>query len=141
MSIAEGLLFKFQPLNYKQISESSQKQFEIQRKLYALDNIKDELEKNRQTNTLIKELNTLAMLIMLDSIEYIKYDSNTVFDKNFIGEFLNNCSKSVYQKIREKNGELRKETELKPLKAVCLNEECKHEYEHPFNINISDFFD
>jgi hypothetical protein len=79
------------------------------------------------------------MELIVNSIEYIKTPESTVFDKNHIREFLENCDKNTHNTIKETHIELRKSTELKPLDVKCMH--CNHEYPQQFNINISDFFD
>lgn len=135
----DDLQIKFQPLNYKQVNQAGESQFEIQRLLSSIDGITELEERNKATSNIVQTINNMALELMIDTIEYIKTPDATVFDKEFIREFLNNCDKNTYNIIKEKNIELRKSTELKPLEVKCLH--CQHEYNQPFNINISDFFE
>jgi hypothetical protein len=79
------------------------------------------------------------MSILSETIEYIKTPTATVLDKQFINEFLVNCDRNTYNKIKDSNIELRKSTEIKPLDIKCTH--CEYEYQQQFNINVSDFFD
>lgn len=135
----EDLQIKFKPLTYRQVNKAGEKQFEIQRILNQLDSIVDPNERNSQTATVLKDINEMALELMLETIEYIKTPDATVFDKDFIREFLSNCNKNLYNQIKDKNIELRKSTELKPLDVKCLH--CQHEFSQDLNINITDFFD
>jgi RNase P subunit RPR2 len=135
----EDLQIKFKPLTYRQVNKAGEKQFEIQRILNQLDSIIDPDARNSQTATVLKDINEMALELMLETIEYIKTPDATVFDKDFIREFLSNCNKNLYNQIKDKNIELRKSTELKPLDVKCLH--CGHEYSQDLNINITDFFD
>jgi hypothetical protein len=135
----EDLQIKFKPLTYRQVNKAGEKQFEIQRILNQLDSILDPNERNAQTATVLKDINDMALELMLETIEYIKTPDATVFDKDFIREFLSNCNKNLYNQIKDKNIELRKSTELKPLDVKCLH--CQHEFSQDLNINITDFFD
>jgi hypothetical protein len=135
----DDLQIKFKPLNYKQVNQAGESQFEIQRLLNSIDGITELEERNKATSTIVQTINNMALELMIDTIEYIKTPDATVFEKEFIREFLNNCDKNTYNKIKDKNIELRKSTELKPLEVKCLH--CQHEYTQPFNINISDFFE
>lgn len=133
------LQFKFKPLTYKQVNMASEQQFEVQRLLGTVDSIEDPEQRNKTTAEILKKINEMSMELMIETIEYIKTPDATVFDKGFIREFLDNCDKNIYNKIREKNIELRKSTEIKPLHVKCIH--CEHEYDQPFNINISNFFE
>jgi hypothetical protein len=133
------LKIKFKPSTYKEVNSASTNQFEIQRVLYSLDNITDAVEKNEKTAEILKTINSLTMGLIINSIEYIKTPDSTVFDKNHIREFLENCDKNTHNSIKESYIELRKSTELKPLDVKCMH--CSHDYQQQFNINISDFFD
>lgn len=139
LDIDEFIKVKFQPLNYKQINGAGESQFEIQRMLNQVDAIEDAEERNKKTSAILTTINEMALDLMIDTIEYIKTPDATVLDKDFIREFLTNCDKNTYNKIRDTNVELRKSTELKPLEIKCLH--CGHEYTQPFNINISNFFE
>jgi hypothetical protein len=139
LQIDESLQVKFQPLNYKQINQASESQFQIQRMLNGVDAIEDLEQRNTKTSEILSTINDMALDLMIDTIEYIKTPDATVLDKDFIREFLTNCDKNTYNKIRDTNVELRKSTELKPLEIKCLH--CQHEFSQPFNINISNFFE
>lgn len=135
----DELFIKFKPLSYKDVNKIGERQFEVQKRFMQIEAIVDEAEKNVKTGEVVKILNQLTAEIIVDAIEYIKTPSDTVFDKDFIREFLNNCDKNTYNVLRDKNVELRKENEVKPLDVTCLH--CSHEHKQPFNINITDFFD
>jgi hypothetical protein len=134
-----GLKIKFKALNYKKINETSTNQFNVQFELNQIQKMEEGPEKDKQSSMLVKKMNALAMDLVLDSIEYIKTDDATVIDKNYIQEFLANCDIKTYDFLKEKTISLRQESESKPLKFKCIS--CGHEYEQPFNINVSDFFD
>ena len=111
----------------------------IQRALSTLDGIENTEERNSKTTEIMNSINELTINLMISTIEYIKVPDATVFEKDFIREFLTSCDKNTHNKIKEQNIELRKSTEVKPLQMKCIN--CNHEYSQPFNINVSNFFD
>lgn len=135
----DDLAIKFKPLTYKQMNAAGEDQFEIQRQLLAINQMEDGDEKNQKSTDLLKHINSISMNIIVETIEYIKAPSVMVLEKEFIREFLLNCNKNTYNAIKDANIELRKSTELKPFDITCMN--CNHEYQQPFNINVSDFFD
>jgi hypothetical protein len=130
---------KFISLDYKHVNQTGAAQFEMQRGMSMIQNMEDGPERSSASTDLIKRMNEIAMSIVVDSIEFVKTPEATVFDKTHINEFLNNIDIKMYDAIREKSIELKRSTETKPLKFKCLS--CEHEYEQPFNLNVSDFFE
>jgi len=133
------LKIKFKPLSYKEVNESSGQQFEIQRSLNQLDSIPELEARNLKTAEILKVINELAINILIEAIEYIKTPDSTVFEKEFIKDFLVNCDKATHNKIKEAHIALRKTAEIKPLEIKCVH--CSNEYKQDFNINITDFFE
>ena len=138
VKVMDDLLIKFKPLTYKQISKASERQFDIAKLLREVEQISDIEEKNKKSTELMAILNELSFQIMIETIEYMKTPEVTVFEKEFITEFLTNCDKNTHTFLKDKNTELRKTTELKPLEITCSH--CGHKHEQEFNINVSDFF-
>ena len=56
-------------------------------------------------------------------------------------DFLQHCDREIYKTIKDKAVLLRTESELQPLKIICDNDECKYEYEQPFTLDMSTFFE
>ena len=134
----DQLSLKFCPLNYKQINETSVIQFEIQRALRIIQDMPDGDERNAKSTEVLRKMNQVTMDIIVETIEYISSPNGIVLDKNFIKEFLENVDVKTFEKIKDISLELKKSTDTKPLKFKCIN--CSHEYEQPFNVNVSDFF-
>jgi hypothetical protein len=134
----DQLSLKFCPLNYKQINETSVIQFEIQRALRIIQDMPDGDERNTKSTEVLRKMNQVTMDIIVETIEYISSPNGIVLDKNFIKEFLENVDVKTFEKIKDISLELKKSTDTKPLKFKCIN--CSHEYEQPFNVNVSDFF-
>ena len=133
------LSIKFKPLIYKEVNKVGESQFEVQKRFMQIESIPESIEKTNKTNEIIHLLNKLTLDILVDAIEYIKTPTDTVFDKEFIAEFLSNCDKNTYNILRDKNVDLRKDNEIKPLDVKCLH--CGHEHQQAFNINITNFFE
>lgn len=136
--VIDELSFKFQPLNYKQINDTSLVQFDIQRLLRAIQDMPDDTEKSNKSSQILAQMNEIANDLLVESIEYIGAPEGIVLEKEYIKEFLLNIDVTTFDKIRDTSIELKKSTETKPLKFKCIN--CNHEYEQPFNVNVSDFF-
>lgn len=133
------LKVKFKPLPYKILNSRNVEQFEIERQINGLLTLENEEERNKQTNTLLKKLADLNISTMAQSIESITTPEETVYDFNFIDEFLRSCDKKTHDDIRKHIVSAREKTEIKPIKIKCIH--CSNDYEQKIQLNISDFFD
>lgn len=136
--VLDDVQVKFKPLDYKKINEASTNQFEVQKALAMIQDMESGDVREDQTSQLIGRMQQLAMQLVIDTIEYIKVPEATVMEKEYIREYLSNCDKRTYETIRDHTIELKKSTDTKPLQFKCIH--CTHEYDQPFNINVSDFF-
>jgi hypothetical protein len=134
----DELKFKFKPLTYKQVNDLNLKQFQISQLARSLDDVQDEGQRSTVSQSLVTELNNLATNLISESIEYIATPSSMVSDKNFIIDFLHNCDKKTFEKLKENTVKLREGSQLKPMKIKCVN--CGHDYEQSLTINVTDFF-
>ncbi len=132
------LTLKFRPLTYKEMNQAGLGQFEVQRMFASLDTITDEVARAERGKLALKTITELTMQLLSQTIEHITTPTVKVDDKEFIIDFLKNCDKDVYMKIRDYNAELKAQTEIKPLKIKCIH--CSHDYEQQFTLNTTDFF-
>lgn len=133
-----GLKIKFKPLTYKELNHFGAEQFNIQRMFANIDSIEDNDEKAQKSKEALKAVTDTTMKLICTSIEYVDTGSEKVTDKEFILEFLTNCEKGIYVELRDYTSKLREETQIKPFHTACPN--CKHEYDQPFTLNLTDFF-
>lgn len=132
------LKIKFKPLNYKEINETNIAQTELQKIVISNMSKENEEEKLLESSKIITKLNELTFEIVTKCIESIEAPSGLVTEKEYIIDFLKNCSRNNFETIKEKSIELRQSSETKPLQMKCPS--CSHEYEQPFTLNVSDFF-
>lgn len=130
-----GLDIKFKPLNYRQIINANSAQANVQKKIERLESIESEEERINLSAEIVRELNQISIILVGESIEYIKTPDSIVFEREFIQEFLENCDKESFDKIKDKNISLREQTEIKPLPLKCVH--CSHEYDFVLDINAN----
>lgn len=138
----QDLVFKFRPLTYREIQEVSNNQFQFQRELAILNDENNPApieQKTAQIQSVMKNITEITMRTLAATIEYIKTPTAFVDDINFILDFLRNCDRAIYIKVRDTVTELRASTEIKPLDVKCIH--CSHEYKQQFTLNMSDFFE
>lgn len=133
LSVRE-LDIKFKPLTYKQVIAASQLQTQVQQKITSINDQPTEEDKIRVSGLVVKELNQISMALVADAIEYIKTPESVVFEKEFIKEFLENCDKETFDKIKNTNVELRTQSELKPIEFTCTN--CNTKYNFGLDISV-----
>lgn len=132
------LKIKLKPLTFKQMNAAAISQLSVQRKFAEINAETDAEKANDSRKELLKELTTLTMELLTESIEYIQTPTVRVDNKEFIFDFLKNCDKNTYTTVRDYNIELKSKSEVKPMEIICPN--CKHQYKQPFTLNASDFF-
>ena len=133
------LQVKFRPLTYKEINDVSIKQFEIQRDFAAINKIEDPKERDERSYKSLEKITFLTLELLAGTVEYIKTPAATVTDKKFILDFMKNCDRNLFIKLRDYNASLKESGEIKPLNIKCQN--CGHEYNQPFTLNPADFFE
>jgi hypothetical protein len=130
----------FKPLTYKDVNENSIIQFEEQKLTSILQesNIPEE-EKLKMLSEAFTKITELTISSLVQSISYIQTPDAIVQDAEQINEFLHNCERSIFENIRQHVVDLREVTDLKPLKIKC--NKCEHEYEQPFTLDMTSFFE
>lgn len=133
------LIIKFKPITYNDSNGLNLAQFEAQREISNLEDMKDDIARNTKSGEIMKKLSTLNMNLIALTIESISVPGETVTDTKFIAEFLSSCDRSTFEKIRTTMINLRSDSNIKPQQIQCVN--CSHEYTQTLTLNVTDFFD
>jgi hypothetical protein len=138
---AGDLELYFRPLDYEQVNRNAMVQFEDQKLLEILPNADiPEEEKVQKLTAAFLKLTEMTMSALSQSIAMIRAETEIVTDAEHIEEFVKNCYRDVFERIRNHIVALRDQSELKPLKIRCQNPECQKEYETPFTLDVANFF-
>lgn len=132
------LVFKFRPLNFKEMTDASLSQFDLQRMFAAIAALENMEEKTAKNSEAIKTITAVTMKVLAKTIEYVKTPAAFVNQQEYILDFIQNCDKNVFEQIKNHNAELKVKSEVQPLKVKCIH--CAHEYTQAFSVNASDFF-
>lgn len=129
----------FRPLSYKEINETSQQQFAEQKILDVMpeSNLSDK-EKLQEINKLLIKITDGSVITLSKSIESIRTDEVIVNDEQQIKEFLDNCSSTVFNAIKDAAIEKRSAGMLKPLNLTCNH--CTKTYQQTLTLDTSNFF-
>jgi hypothetical protein len=133
------LNIKFRPMTYKEMNETNIKQLEVQKIFNYVASLENETEQLKKTREAVIAITELTMEVVTKTIQHIRTPNGVVEEKEFILDYLRNCDKRLYAKIRDHNSNLREKTAIKPFDVTCLN--CGNEYKQPFTVNYSDFFE
>lgn len=137
LNIAD-MQIKFRPLPYKYVNEVNMAQFDVQKIIGEMEKLETAEQRSTRGAELMRNINSITVRLLTHTIEFIKTPTATVFESEFIKEFLENCDSKTFDMIKDKNVELRSTTENKPLDVKCIH--CGHEYKQPFVLNVTDFF-
>lgn len=130
----------FRPMSYQQVNSNAMLQFEDQKLLETLPkaDLPDD-EKMKLLTEAFAKLTDMTMNAIAQSISVIRAGGEIVSDKGHIEEFIKNCERDTFNRIRNHIVQLRESSELKPLTLKCNG--CQKEYTSPFTLDVANFFD
>lgn len=133
-----NLKIKFKPLTYKEITQSSISQFEMQKAILQINSMEEGPDREEKTKQMLIAITKTTMEVLANTIGSIVTPDIEVSEKAYILDFLQNTDNKTFEAIKERSIKLKETTQTKPLQMKCGN--CSHEYEQPFTLNVSDFF-
>lgn len=129
----------FRPLTYKNMNDNNQMQYENQRLLEVLPNSEiNDAEKLAALSGALKKITDITVNALSQSIAAIKTPQALVTEPEYIVEFLKNCDRQLFNRIRDTIIELKSKSEMPPVKLACAK--CKHEYEQALTLDMTSFF-
>lgn len=139
--LIDNLIFKFKPQSYKDVNKINIATFEERRLVNNIldSEIADE-DKKKMFDASFTKINDLNISMLIDCIDSITAEGNSVSDPVMIREFLDNCSRQTYTDIKDKIQEIMNHNKIKPVKVVCSNADCANEYETALEFDQANFF-
>jgi len=139
---AAGLSIKLRPLSYEEYNQNNMLNFDEQRIIQIVQSEDlNEAEKQSKFDEVFQKLITTGINAVSKNIEYITTpDGETVTDKAFILDFLNNCDKAVWDSIRAYLDNIKNDNKYNEVTLTCQNEECGKEFVTPFLFEQTNFF-
>ena len=129
----------FKPMTYKNLNDNNQLQFEEQKILQMLPNTDvEDTEKIRLLNQALKKLTSVTVRALSQSIGAIKTPQALVSEPEFIEEFLQNCDRALFNRIRDFVIDVKGQAEMQPVELTC--DKCQHHYEQMLTLDMSSFF-
>jgi hypothetical protein len=133
------LCLHFRPMTYRQMNNNSLAQFEDQKMLQMMDTESvPEGEKLARLGEILKKITTVTTHALAENISMVETPQARVSETEHISEWLTNCDRTTFGRIRDHILQIKRRSELQPLKIKCGN--CSHEYEQSFTLDMSNFF-
>ena len=133
------LEIRFKPIDYKTQNTTNQTQFDEQKMMQMLPSAElDDKEKLLKMKEVLQRITELTIEAIKWSISSIRTPSAFVTEPEFIQEFLTNCDRELFSKIRDHVIGLRGASDLKPLDIKCT--ECENEYKQALTLDMTSFF-
>jgi hypothetical protein len=130
----------FKPMTYKNLNDNNQSQFEQQKILQILpDADVTEDQKISALSDALKRITDITVKALSYSIAAIKTPTAMVSEQEYIEEWLKNCERITFNRVRDHIISLKEQSELKPLKIIC--DSCQHEYEQALTLDMASFFE
>jgi hypothetical protein len=129
----------FRPMTYKNINDNNALQYENQKLLQMLpDSEIPDTDKMSALGAALKRITDITVKALAQSIAVIKTPQALVSEPEYIDEFLKNCDRELFNRIRDLIIELKEQAEMPPMKLTCP--ECTNEYEQAVTLDMSSFF-
>jgi hypothetical protein len=132
------VVVKLRPLSYKQVTDFSIENFQLQQKLIQAQSISDDDERNKLISKLYVDFGMLQVEIYSASIESIEAGNQVVEERLFIDEWLKNTEKETFAKLKEHIDKNKEAWKTPPQLVECDN--CKKENTLSIELDHSNFF-
>lgn len=134
-----NLIFRFRPLSFAKFNHYNQKLFEVRKQLQQVPDLEDLDQKDQITNQIMNEFNRLDLEFLIDCITAVSIEDQVVTQTEYIREFVLNCDKRVYGKLRDHVEDLKESTRFRDIQINCGD--CGHEYTTGISLDYTSFFE
>lgn len=135
----DPLVVHVRPYSYREITKTSIKTLEQQRIFNVINDetISDEEKIDRFGKSFVK-LTELTVDAIANCVSSIETPDGSESDKEMIKDFINNCSKDVFDKISTHITDMKDQIEFKAQDVTCG--ECTKEFSLPITMDQANFF-
>lgn len=137
--VLDGLTVKTRPLTFKESNDFSLENYGLQQKLNQTEQVEDANEKQKLFKELFEELSVTQQRIFSKSVEAVEVGDQVVTDPTYIEEWLKNCDKSVFEKLKNHVDANRTAWDMPTWPAKC--EKCGAKSKIYVELDNSSFFD
>jgi hypothetical protein len=136
--VLDELTVILKPLCYKQTTDFSIRNFQLQQQLTQISSIENTDERAAEMNRIYQQLATLRNDVFAENIESVDTGKVVVVERAFIVEWLNNVDRSVIAAITAHIESNQKTWQAPAHKVKCDN--CGHEDALAIDLDQSNFF-
>ena len=136
--VLQELKIIIRPLTYKQSTEFSTRNFQLQQQLNQSLMLEDEIEKKTLMNDIFQKLATVRNEVFASGIESIDTGKQVVTERAFIEEFIANADSSVMSAVGKQIEKNQKTWTSPPQQVQCSH--CGKETTLSIDLDQSNFF-
>jgi hypothetical protein len=145
LEIRPDLVVYIKPIDYKTQTYTQLTEFETKRLMNVIrDESLDEETKLAQFKKSFEKMTARTLDVIVKSVHRVESSSGTVTDPEFLDEFMRNCDREVFDKIKKRIAELGDNNQLKPLRIASTEEMlakgAPEFIEVPFSFDTANFF-
>jgi hypothetical protein len=133
-----GLVIRIQPLTYRQSTDINIRNFQLQQRISQTDALEDADQRQATINELFKELGNIQNELFKYAIESIDTGDQTVTERRFINEWIENCEKTVFDAVKEVNARNTTAYTMPSFPVRCDN--CGTEVDLTVDLDSASFF-
>lgn len=129
----------FRPLTYQDLTKNNLSQFEDQKTMQMLDNPDIPIEqRNQAMGDMLKRITDVTIDSLSHSILTICTPTATVTEREHILEWLKNCDRAIFAKVRDRIVKNKQASEVPPIDLKC--QACENPYQQNFSLDMTNFF-
>jgi len=129
----------FRPMSFEDQNYVNVQQFETQKAIQLITNSAESEEvKLQKMGEIMRRVTAATAEALARNIAGIRSPAGFVDQKEYISEFLSNCDRGLFGRIRDRVLTLRNESEPRPVSITCGG--CQNSYEQPISFDMSNFF-
>jgi hypothetical protein len=134
------LRIHFRPMTYRQMNDNSMAQFEEQKIMQVLNENPDgSQEQMKRLGDVLKKITEVTTKALAQNIAMIETPQAQVTEKSHITEWLTNCERAVFARVRDHIVDVKGQGEIPSLDIKCRS--CQHEYQQSFTLDMTNFFE
>ena len=134
----DNMTIRLKPITYSQANDIGLENFILQKKLVQVNQIEDQTEQEHQIRKIFEDLSAIQQKLISLSVDQIEIETQMVSEKEYIDEFLNNCDKLVFDKIKEQFDINNNSWKIPTTEVVC--DACNHKGKLTVELNQTNFF-
>ena len=133
------ITINFKPQVFKTVNNANLAMYEQRRILSVISSSElSEEEKTTEFNKLLPKLTELNVNNIVNCIASIDTEDSSVTEVKYIREFIDNCDRKIYDKIKKAIEDQAKANKIEPVQISCS--ECEKTYASALNFENSNFF-